>query len=249
MTEIIKLSRRAALGLLGAGAIMAMTNAPANSATPAMIRRLIPKGGEPLPVIGLGTYIVFDVAPNAPETKELAEVLKIFVAGGGSLVDSSPMYGRAESAVGELEKMKLTAASLQAECDLERRRARWLVDWKTKLIRDINGTGYGGVVTDVHGVRYDGPVRRATTDKFELKTRYGSVMTGWLNLSPEMLLKMSTAFIRPAVADIPERQWLSAIFAAQTGQTTAANELATKAAAANPDFRGLLPRFFPAAKK
>jgi hypothetical protein len=79
-------------------------------------------------------------------------------------------------------------------------------------------------VTDIHGVRYDGPVRRATKDKLELKTRYGSVMTGWLNLSPEMLLKMSMAFIRPGVADIPERQWLSAIFAAQTGQTAAANE-------------------------
>jgi aryl-alcohol dehydrogenase-like predicted oxidoreductase len=102
MAEMIKLSRRAALGLLGAGAMMAMTNTPANSATTAMIKRPIPKSGEPLPVIGLGTYIVFDVAPNAPETKELREVLKIFVAGGGSVVDSSPMYGRAESAVGEL---------------------------------------------------------------------------------------------------------------------------------------------------
>ena len=49
-------------------------------------------------------------------------------------------------------------------------------------------------MTDIHGVRYDGPVRRATKDKLELKTR--SVMTGWLNLSPEMFLKMSRAFIR-----------------------------------------------------
>ena len=77
-------------------------------------------------------------------------------------------------------------------------RAKWLAEWKTKLISDINQTGYGGAVTDIHGVRYDGPVRRATADKLELKTRYGSVMTDWLNLSPEMLLKMSTAFIRPA---------------------------------------------------
>lgn len=102
MPKMMKLSRRAALELLGAGAIMAMTNSPANSATTAMIRRPIPKSAEPLPLIGLGTYNVFDVAPNAPAMKELREVLKIFVAGGGSLVDSSPMYGRAESAVGEL---------------------------------------------------------------------------------------------------------------------------------------------------
>lgn len=102
MREMFNVSRRAALGLLGAGAIMAMTNSPANAAATAMIRRPIPKSGEPLPLIGLGTYSVFDFAAGAPEMKELREVLKTLVAGGGSLVDSSPMYGRAEAAVGEL---------------------------------------------------------------------------------------------------------------------------------------------------
>ena len=154
-----------------------------------------------------------------------------------------------ENAAALLEKLKLTAATLQAERDAELQRVGWLADWKSKLIRDINATGYGGVVSDIHGVKYDGPVRRATADKLELKTRYGSVMTSWLNLSPEMLLKMSTAFIRPAVSDLPERQWLCAVFAAQTGQEAAANELAATAARAKPDFRDLLPRFFPAAKK
>ena len=153
------------------------------------------------------------------------------------------------TAVTFLDKLPLTAASLQAERDAERQRAGWLADWKTKLISDINGTGFGGAVTDIHGVKYDGPVRRATADKLELKTRYGTVMTSWLNLSPQMLLKMSTAFIRPAVSDVPERQWLSAIFAAQTGQTEAANDLARQAAEAKADFRDLLPRFFPTAKK
>jgi len=118
----------------------------------------------------------------------------------------------------------------------------------TWMFRFLSVVG-GGVVTDIHGVRYDGPVRRATKDKLELKTRYGSVMTGWLNLSPDMLLKMSIAFIRPGVVDVPERQWLCAIFAAHTGQTAAANELAEKAAAAKANFRDLLPRFFPTAKK
>ena len=67
-----------------------------------MLKRPVPRGGELLPVIGLGTYHVFDVAPHAPEMAELREVLKTFVAGGASVVDSSPMYGHAESAVGEL---------------------------------------------------------------------------------------------------------------------------------------------------
>lgn len=102
MAEMIRLSRRAALRLFGAGALMAMTNSPANSATTSILKRAIPNGGELLPVIGLGTYIAFDVAPNAPEMAQLGEVLKTFVAGGGALVDSSPMYGRAEGTVGEL---------------------------------------------------------------------------------------------------------------------------------------------------
>ncbi len=67
-----------------------------------MLRRPVPRSGELLPMVGLGTYHVFDVAPKAPEMAELGEVLKTFVAGGASVVDSSPMYGHAESAIGEL---------------------------------------------------------------------------------------------------------------------------------------------------
>ena len=156
---------------------------------------------------------------------------------------------RFENAVAILESAKIEAKSLQAEREQELQRVRWLAEWKTRLISDINKTGYGGVVTDRQGVRYDGPVRRATPDKFELKTRYGNVMTDWLNLSPEMLLKMSTAFIRPGAAEIPERQWLSAIFAAQTGQREAAKELAGKAGEAKAEYRELLPRYFPEPKK
>ena len=51
-----------------------------------------------------------------------------------------------------------------------------------------------------------------------------------------------------AVADVPERQWLSAIFAQATGQPEAAADLAKKAVEAKPDFRDLRPRFFPRAK-
>ena len=69
---------------------------------PALLRRPIPRSGELLPVIGLGTYIVLDVAANAPEMTELREVMRGFAAGGASVVDSSPMYGAAEARVGDL---------------------------------------------------------------------------------------------------------------------------------------------------
>jgi diketogulonate reductase-like aldo/keto reductase len=97
--------------MLAAGAIMTMTHpTPSHAATP-LIKRGIPRTGEQLPVIGLGTYIVLDVAPGAPELVELKEVLTTFAAGGAKLIDSSPMYGRAEAAVGEL----LAATNLRDE--------------------------------------------------------------------------------------------------------------------------------------
>ena len=96
-------ARRTLLKLIGgAGALMSL---PATSAQPpaaALIKRAIPKSGERLPLIGLGTYQVFDFAQNAPELAALQEVLTTFVAGGASLIDTSPMYGRAEAVTGEL---------------------------------------------------------------------------------------------------------------------------------------------------
>jgi diketogulonate reductase-like aldo/keto reductase len=53
-----------------------------------------------VPIVGLGTYRTMDVGPA--EYDALAPVLAAFVAGGGRVVDSSPMYGRAETAVGDL---------------------------------------------------------------------------------------------------------------------------------------------------
>ena len=96
--------RRHALKLLTASPLIAMSqrNPAAQTAAPPLLKRAVPRGGELLPVIGLGTYNVFDVARNAPEMAELKEVLKTFVAAGASVIDSSPMYGRAEAAVGEL---------------------------------------------------------------------------------------------------------------------------------------------------
>lgn len=97
-------SRRNALAWIGASALAASaaTGAGRAASPSSSLKRTIPRTGELLAVIGLGTYIVFDVAPEAPEAAELRQVLKLFGAGGGKLVDSSPMYGRAEGTMGRL---------------------------------------------------------------------------------------------------------------------------------------------------
>ena len=67
-----------------------------------MNTRLIPSTGEALPVIGCGTYLGFDQVPDSPGYAELSAVVDALFAAGGSVVDSSPMYGRAEATAGEI---------------------------------------------------------------------------------------------------------------------------------------------------
>lgn len=73
-----------------------------SSASGAMLTRAIPKSGERIPVIGMGTWQTFDVGKDPSERAPLAEVLRRFFAAGGRVIDSSPMYGRAEEVVGDL---------------------------------------------------------------------------------------------------------------------------------------------------
>ncbi|ACU59959.1 aldo/keto reductase [Chitinophaga pinensis] len=67
-----------------------------------MLQREIPVTGEKLPVVGLGTWQQFDVGPDASAREPLINVLKSMLEMGGRLIDSSPMYGKAETVVGEL---------------------------------------------------------------------------------------------------------------------------------------------------
>lgn len=67
-----------------------------------MIERKIPSSGEMIPVVGLGSWLQFDVGPSSIERESLKEVLKRMVKMGGRLIDSSPMYGKSEQVIGDL---------------------------------------------------------------------------------------------------------------------------------------------------
>ncbi|WP_374703672.1 aldo/keto reductase [Burkholderia sp. WAC0059] len=67
-----------------------------------MDRRRIPATGERLPVVGCGTWRTFDVGTDAAALDRLADVLRALFAAGGSVIDSSPMYGSSEAVVGTL---------------------------------------------------------------------------------------------------------------------------------------------------
>lgn len=99
-----KITRRHAAKLMGAGAagLLLPVESRAASESPVMLTRSIPSSGEKIPVIGLGTYSVFDAVLTAAGEKQLGDVLSLFVKLGGKVIDSSPMYGRAEEVVGAL---------------------------------------------------------------------------------------------------------------------------------------------------
>jgi len=73
-----------------------------SSAANGPLARRVPKTGEAIPAVGLGTWQVFDVATDAKEKAQAEETLKAFVELGGRVIDSSPMYGSSESVTGEL---------------------------------------------------------------------------------------------------------------------------------------------------
>jgi aryl-alcohol dehydrogenase-like predicted oxidoreductase len=142
---------------LAAGAAVAALVPPAFANAPAQLMRKIPKGGEAIPAVGLGSSLTFNVGAATADRIAQREVLKLFAEQGGRVVDSSPMYGAAESVIGDLAAelgvtTKLFVATKvwttgrdagmrQMEDSFQRLRTQQmdlmqvhnLVDWKTQL--------------------------------------------------------------------------------------------------------------------
>lgn len=93
------LTRRALLRL--AGGVLLASAAPAASAAERIKRRPIPATGERIPVLGMGTWITFNVGRSKRLRDQRCEVLRTFFELGGGMIDSSPMYGSSEEVVGD----------------------------------------------------------------------------------------------------------------------------------------------------
>jgi diketogulonate reductase-like aldo/keto reductase len=91
--------RRVLQGIAGLAGL-ALKPSIAMPATNAPLLKKIPVSGEAIPAIGLGTWQAFDVAPSGAAADERAGVLHDFLEAGGRVVDSSPMYGKAEAVIG-----------------------------------------------------------------------------------------------------------------------------------------------------
>ena len=119
-----EITRREAARLIGVGAAGVLlpiraSHAQSETESSTMIARPIPSSGEKLPVIGLGTWRTFDVDLTSDTRRQLGDVLSLFVKLGGRVIDTSPMYGRAEDVIGDLtatlgHREKLATASPSA---------------------------------------------------------------------------------------------------------------------------------------
>ena len=105
-----------AAGALGAAALPRVTEAQE-----ALRTRPIPHSGEALPVVGIGTAIIFDIAGDAPAIAMRTQVVRNLVMGGGKLIDTAPSYGSAESVIGGI----LAATSLRPRLFLSTKLERY----------------------------------------------------------------------------------------------------------------------------
>lgn len=97
----VRLSRRTALKLLFAAGVASRWDITQAVDSDAILRRRIPITGEMIPAVGLGTSDEFET-DNDQSLEPLREVLRRFVDAGGTLVDTAPIYGNAESVIGKL---------------------------------------------------------------------------------------------------------------------------------------------------
>jgi diketogulonate reductase-like aldo/keto reductase len=94
-----------------AAVAMAQTTAAARP-----VSKAIPSSGEELPVVGLGSWITFNVGNDPPARANCAEVMRNFFEMGGRLIDSSPMYGSSQGVIGEgLRKLGMPRGLFSAE--------------------------------------------------------------------------------------------------------------------------------------
>jgi diketogulonate reductase-like aldo/keto reductase len=181
------LSRRAVLAsLAGLGAYSALRlaaeAAPASSVGP-ILKRAIPKTGEEIPAIGMGSWITFNVGADAALRAGRTKVLQAFFDRGGGLIDSSPMYGSSEAVIGDSLKRVANASGLFSATkvwiwgkargirQMEESRRLWgldrfdlmqvhnLLDWETHLETLLAHKAEGRIryvgVTTSHGDRHE----------------------------------------------------------------------------------------------
>jgi diketogulonate reductase-like aldo/keto reductase len=109
-------SRRTLLGALAGSAAAAVLRPLSALAQTSPITKPIASTGERIPVVGLGSWITFNVGDDVELRDECTAVMGAFFAAGGRMIDSSPMYGSSQAVIGyALDKLRRPAALFSAD--------------------------------------------------------------------------------------------------------------------------------------
>lgn len=98
MTFQLNITRRRVLGVLADSPLLWSAKVQARPGRPAA--RPIPSSGEAIPLVGLGSWITFNVGNDRAARDASTEVMRSLFHAGGRLIDSSPMYGSAQEVIG-----------------------------------------------------------------------------------------------------------------------------------------------------
>lgn len=110
------ISRRSFLRSFAATSAAIMWPLTATAQTGPVLTRPVPSTGEALPLVGLGTWITFNVGRDIEARDSCAEVMRAFFDAGGGLIDSSPMYGSSQEVIGYgLQKLGYPARLFSAD--------------------------------------------------------------------------------------------------------------------------------------
>jgi len=148
--------------------------------------RAVPSTGERIVPVGLGTWQVFDIDGNDPARAQARNALELYAKLGGQVIDSSPMYGRSESVVGELwaqsglqghfflatkvwtrgreeggRQMRESMRRLRIRGALDLMQVHNLVDVETHLARCVHGRRTASFATSASRITTPVPMRNS----------------------------------------------------------------------------------------
>jgi hypothetical protein len=145
-----------------------------------------------------------------------------------------------------IEKTQITDSAIGAEKEILLKKAQWLVAFKQTLITDVNTLGYPKPISRLRtGSPIAGGVRIATQTRLEIQTQYGTLFVDWNEIPPSEILAMAAYFTaRAAAPDVAaDRQWLSGVFAKETGMSREGNALLQKASEGKAAYADLMRLF------
>jgi diketogulonate reductase-like aldo/keto reductase len=214
-----RIDRRTALKLVAAATATALAPARLSAKeAPVMTTRKVPGSGELIPVIGMGTSDTFDVGADGMKRAVLQSVLRSLVEAGGSVIDTSPMYGSAESVTGDLidelglgPKLWLAtkvwtrgreAGAKQIEASFARLRTKKLdllqihnlLDWREHVptLRALQASGK---------VRYSGITHYRADAHAELERVLGAEKFDWVQVNYSLAEPEAAARLLPFCQD------------------------------------------------